>query len=110
MRRALYICTWSGIRVDGDMRSSYQGLRQRGKPGKVAMVAVMGKLLFQLNAVARRGTAWVPKTAQYNPLHYPTKGLNTYMDTVQFPESTSFIPDSHPTRGTSHSQRRPPSG
>ena len=48
MRRALYICTWSVIRVDGGMRSYYQGLRQRGKPGKVALVAVIRKLLLQM--------------------------------------------------------------
>ena len=39
------------------------GPRQRGKPGKVALAAVMRKLLLQLNAVARRGTPWVPITA-----------------------------------------------
>ena len=63
VRRALYICAWSVIRTGGAMRHYYQGLRQRGKPGKVALVAVMRKLLLQLNAVARRGTPWVPETA-----------------------------------------------
>ena len=59
VRRAWYICTWSVIRVDGEMRSCYQGPRQRGKPGKVALVTVMRKLWLQLNAAARRGTPWV---------------------------------------------------
>ena len=36
-------------------------LRQRGKPGNVAVVAVMCKILRQLNTVARRGTPWVPQ-------------------------------------------------
>ena len=62
VRRALYICAWSVIRVDGQIRRFYQSLRQRGKPGKVALVAVMRKLLLQLNAVARRGTPWVAQT------------------------------------------------
>ena len=61
VRRALYLCTWSAIRVNGELRRFYQNLRQRGKPGKVALVAVMRKLLLMLNAVARRGTPWVPK-------------------------------------------------
>ena len=39
----------------------YQGLRQRGKTDKVALVAVMRKLLLHLNAVARRGTPWLPQ-------------------------------------------------
>ncbi len=56
VRRALYICAWSGIRVDGDLRRFYKRLREHGKLGKVVMVAVARKLLLQLNAVARRGT------------------------------------------------------
>ena len=39
--------------------------RQRGKPEMVALVAIMRKLLLQLNAVARRGTPWQP---DYQPI------------------------------------------
>ena len=63
VRRALYLCAWSVIRVDGELRRFYQGLRQRGKPGNVAVVAVMRKLLLQLNAIARRETPWVRQVA-----------------------------------------------
>ena len=49
--------------LGGPLRNYYQGLRQRGKPGKVALVAVMRKLLLHLSAVARRGTPWVPEIA-----------------------------------------------
>ena len=59
MRRALYICAWAVLRVDGELRRFYRRLRERGKLGKVALVAVARKLLLQLNAVARRGTPWV---------------------------------------------------
>ena len=59
MRRALYICAWAVLRVEGEMRHFYRRLRKHGKPGKVALVAVARKLLLQLNAVARRGTPWV---------------------------------------------------
>ena len=62
VRSALYLCAWSVIRHDIELRGFYQNLRQRGKPGNVAVVAVMRKLLLQLNAVARRGTSWVPKS------------------------------------------------
>ena len=61
VRRALYICAWVVLRVDGDLRDFYQRLRERGKPGKVAVIAVARKLLMQLNAVARRGTPWVKR-------------------------------------------------
>ena len=59
MRRALYICSWAVLRIEGDLRDFYRRLRERGKPGKVAVIAVARKLLMQLNAVARRGTPWV---------------------------------------------------
>ena len=60
VRKALYLCACSVIQVEGELRLFYQNLRQRGKPGNVALVAVMRKLLLQLNALARRGTPWVP--------------------------------------------------
>ena len=60
VRKALYLCACSVIQVEGELRRFYQNLRQRGKPGNVALVAVMRKLLLQLNALARRGTPWVP--------------------------------------------------
>ena len=59
VRRALYICSWVVLRIEGDLRDFYRRLRERGKPGKVAVIAVARKLLMQLNAVARRGTPWV---------------------------------------------------
>ena len=61
VRRALYLCTWAVVRVDGELRRFYHSLRERGKPGNVAVVAVMRKLLLHLNSVARRGTPWVPQ-------------------------------------------------
>ena len=64
VRRALYLAALSVIRCkDSALGSFYRQLRHRGKPGKVAMVAVMRKLLLQLHSVARRGTPWVE--------HYP---------------------------------------
>ena len=63
VRRTLYMCAWATIRHDSEMRRCYDRLRQRGKPGNVSVVAVMRKILLQLNAVARRGTPWVPKAA-----------------------------------------------
>ena len=64
VRRALYLAALSVIRCkDSALGSFYRQLRHRGKPGKVALVAVMRKLLLQLHAVARRGTPWVE--------HYP---------------------------------------
>ena len=67
VRRALYICAWVVLRIDGDLRDFYRRLRERGKPGKVAVIAVARKLLMQLNAVARRGTPWVKQHGSNYP-------------------------------------------
>ena len=70
VRKSLYLFACSVIQAEGELHSFYQNLRQRGKPGNVALVALvalMRKLLLQLNALARRGTAWVP-LAEYTNL------------------------------------------
>ncbi len=59
VRKALYMAAMSAIRTTGTMRSFYLRLRHRGKAGKVALVAVMRKMLLLLNAIAHRGTPWV---------------------------------------------------
>ena len=61
MRHPLYMAALSMIHQEGIHQHFYQGLRQLGKTGKVALVAVMRKLLLHLNAVARRGTPWLPQ-------------------------------------------------
>ena len=63
VRKALYMAALSLTRYPTkELGAFYQRLRQRGKTGKVALVAVMRKLLLQLHAVARRGTPWLERT------------------------------------------------
>ena len=57
MRKALYLAALSAIRRRESKGRFYQRLRRRGKPGKVALVAVM-RLLMQLHAVAA-GQSWL---------------------------------------------------
>ncbi len=62
VRRALYLAAMTALRrKDNDLSRFYYSLRERGKPGKVAMVAAMWKLLLHLHAIARRGTPWTPQ-------------------------------------------------
>ena len=61
VRRALYMCAWAVIRHGSEVRRFCDRLRHRGKPGNVAVVAIVRKILLQLNAVAHRGTPWVPQ-------------------------------------------------
>ena len=60
VRRVLYLAAQSAARHNAGLWEFYQGLRGRGKPGKVALTAVMRKLVTQLNAIAVRGTPWAP--------------------------------------------------
>lgn len=50
VRDALYVAALPAIRFDPDIKAFYTGLRNRGKPGKVAVVAVIRKMLIILNA------------------------------------------------------------
>ena len=60
IRRVLYLVAQSAARHNAGLREFYQGLRARGKPGKVALTAVMRKLVMPLNPIALRGTPWLP--------------------------------------------------
>jgi transposase len=55
----LYLSTLSAIRYNSVIKAYYQKLRQKGKPGKVAMVAAIHKLLAIIKSVAERKTPWV---------------------------------------------------
>jgi transposase len=57
VRTGLYMATLSAIRWEPAIRAFFQQLRARGKPGKVAMVACMRKLLVILNARVRQELA-----------------------------------------------------
>lgn len=63
VRAALYMATMSAIRANPPIKAFYERLRERGKPGKVAMTACMRKLLIVLNAMLRDHKPWVHQTA-----------------------------------------------
>lgn len=58
VRRALYMAALSAARYNPALRSFYERLVGRGKARKVALVAVMRKLLVVLNAMVRDGRRW----------------------------------------------------
>ena len=59
VRDALYIAALPAIRFDPDMKALFQRLKAKGKPGKVAIVAVMRKMIVILNARMREHRATV---------------------------------------------------
>lgn len=61
LRNALYMAAVSSTRWNPDLKEFYLKLKSRGKPIKVALVAVIRKLLMQLNSVIKRQTPWQVK-------------------------------------------------
>lgn len=59
VRAALWMPTLTAVRRNPWLRAYYEGLRARGKPAKVALVASMRKLLAAVHSVARNRKAFV---------------------------------------------------
>jgi len=58
LRRALSMAALSSVRCNPVLKPFYLRLRGASKPAKVALVAVMSKLLLILNAILKTNTAW----------------------------------------------------
>jgi transposase len=56
VRRLLYLCTWSAVKVNLPCQRLYERLLERGKPKMLALIAVANKLLRQAFAMARHQT------------------------------------------------------
>ena len=63
VRSVLYMAALTAIRRHSPFRAFYDRLISRGRPKKVALVAVMRKLLTTLNAILRNHTPWQPRNA-----------------------------------------------
>lgn len=61
LRRILYMSALSSIRFNPDMMVFYKRLRDAGKPAKLALIAVIRKLLSVINSVVKRQTPWTEK-------------------------------------------------
>jgi transposase len=63
LRRALYMPALVATRFNPDLRAKYKALRDAGKPPKLALTAVMRKLILLANALLRDGRTWQQKRA-----------------------------------------------
>jgi transposase len=63
VRTALYMAALVAARHNPILARFYQRLRAAGKPGKVALVAVMRRLLTIINAMIKHQSAWRPEAA-----------------------------------------------
>ncbi len=61
VRRILYMPAVTAMRCNPDLRAKYRQLVAQGKPGKVALVAVMRKLLVLANALLEQDRNWQPE-------------------------------------------------
>jgi transposase len=61
LRKALYMPILTCIRFNPPLKAFYQRLIQKGKPAKVALIAVMRKLILILNAMIKTKSPWRQK-------------------------------------------------
>jgi transposase len=62
LRQALYMPALVAMRFNPDLKRSYESLVSRGKYPKLAITAVMRRLVILANALLRDNRVWVPKT------------------------------------------------
>lgn len=58
-RRFLYLAALTAKRCDPGFKAFIAGMLARGKPPRMAIVALMRKLIEQANLVLQRGTPWI---------------------------------------------------
>ena len=63
VRQGLYMPALIAARFNADLNAKYRALIAAGKPAKVALTAIMRKLLILANALPRDGRTWAPKLA-----------------------------------------------
>lgn len=63
LRDALYLPALVAARYNPDLRQKYQAMISQGKPAKVALTALMRKLIELANTLVQKDREWTPKTA-----------------------------------------------
>lgn len=63
VRRALYMAALVAARFNPDLRAFYRRLREVGKPAKLALTALMRKLVILANTLLAENRAWEPRHA-----------------------------------------------
>ncbi len=63
LRNALYMPALVAARYNPDLKDKYNAMRAAGKPAKVALTALMRKLIELANTLIKADRKWVPKGA-----------------------------------------------
>ena len=61
VRRLLYMPAVAAIRCNPDLGAKYAALRHAGKPAKVAITAIMRKLVVLANTLVQQDRLWTPR-------------------------------------------------
>jgi transposase len=64
IRQAIHMPALVTTRFNPDLKAKYNQLTNAGKPAKVALTAVMRKLILLANALLKANRTWTPKPAQ----------------------------------------------
>lgn len=59
LRSLLYVASWSAIRSNAACRECYQRLKAKGKPSKLALIAVANKIVRQAFAIATTNATYI---------------------------------------------------
>lgn len=59
LRSLLYIASWSAIRYNTRCKETYERLKLRGKPSKLALIAVANKLVRQAFAICKTDSLYI---------------------------------------------------
>lgn len=63
LRDALYMPALVAMRFNPDLKAKYQKMREAGKPAKIALVALMRKLIEIANALVKADRLWAERPA-----------------------------------------------
>ncbi len=61
IRSMLYVCTWSTLRHNVHARAFWKRMKEKGKPGKVIIMAMMNKMIRQMYSMVIHDTMYDPK-------------------------------------------------
>lgn len=64
VRSVMYMAAVSAARFNPPLKAHYERLLARGKPSKLALIAIARRLLTFLNAIIRDGSQWSPPAAR----------------------------------------------
>ena len=67
IRDVLYMCAMNAIKTNTACKALYERLKAKGKPGKLALIAVCNKLLKQVFAVVKNNTLYQPNYCSAKP-------------------------------------------